>query len=434
MNDALTYVGAGVAAFAVLCIWIRGWLFSSCILATFLLIFSAGYAQTLFPLRFALLAFLVLGLVGLICDGAVLLTHREKVLSICFAALSVTSYFAGQTFLDPSASDPLFRYTLLLPTAALTGWLLARSNRRMTLSRVYVCVSIAMGLLSVLERVSGTFLVAGSYENAGRLLRDGSIRSIVFAEHPLVLSVMLICSLPFVPLALKRRWMQMAAYATIVAGTACTNSRGALVLVFIWILIRVVIRLGFLRSGLTRLIKATTVVVAIMAFIGLLLGNGSDQLESSSALDASAEYRTALYTFAARSLIEQPFGWGISGLPEGTYMVASFFGALDISSTVDSELALTMFDFGWIGLFVFAAIALGLIRPHRLSSHYGQAAVLATASGLYLAIHAWVGLGSLWWLLLGLAFGTKKSDEQALGQDQQKKTYTGHRLHQSDLS
>ncbi|MFJ4226074.1 O-antigen ligase family protein [Paenarthrobacter nicotinovorans] len=422
MNDALTYVGAGVAGLAVLCIWIRGWLFSSCIFATFLLIFSAGFAQTLFPLRFALLVFLILALVGLICDGALVLSHREKVFSISFAAVSGAAYVVGQTLLDPSQSDPLFRYTLLFPIAALTGWLLARSTKHLSVSRAYVSVSIAMGLLSVFERLSATFLVAGSYENAGRLIRDGSIRSIVFAEHPLVLSVLLICSLPFVPLAFKRRWLQMAAYATIIAGTVCTNSRGALVLVGIWILLRVVIRLGLLRSGVTRAVKASTAVVASIAFIGLMLGNGSDQLESSSALDASAEYRTALYTFAARSLIEQPFGWGISGLPEGTYMVASFFGTLDISNTVDSEVALTIFDFGWIGLLAFAVIAFGLVRPHRLSSHYGQAALLATASGLYLAIHAWVGLGSLWWLLLGLAFGAKKSEEQLLEQGQLKKT------------
>ena len=52
-------------------------------------------------------------------------------------------------------------------------------------------------------------------------------------------------------------------------------------------------------------------------------------------------------------------------------------------------------------------IALGLVKPHRLMSGYGQGALLATASGLYLALHSWAGLGSLWWLLIGLAFGLR---------------------------
>lgn len=393
--------------------WIRGWLLNACILATFVLIYSAGFAQTLFPLRFALLVLLAAALLALIWEGKVRLSRRVKLLCFCFLLACGSVYLIGQAIVDASLNDPLFRYTLLFPMAGLSGFILSRANKQGTVSRIYVLVSMFMGLLAVFERMSGSFLVASSYANAGRLIRDGSIRSIVFAEHPLVLSVLLVCALPFIAKVFPWQWARFSAYASVIAGIISTNSRGALVLIAGWVLIRLVIRFGLLRSGVTRVVKVFIGLVASVAFLGLMLGSGSEQLDSSSALDASAEYRTTLYTFAARSLVEQPFGWGVAGLPEGAYLAASYFGVLDISKTVDSELALTIFDFGWIGLAVFVVIVIGLLKPHRLFSNYGQSALLATASGLYLALHSWVGLGSFWWLIIGLAFGLKPADHPA---------------------
>ncbi|BCW11826.1 hypothetical protein NtRootA4_28890 [Arthrobacter sp. NtRootA4] len=426
MGESLNYVLAGVAAVGVLCMWIRGWLFTTCVLVSFALIYSARYTQTIVPVRVALLAFLTIGLLALIFEGRVDLSRRAKFLSALLIVASVSLNLLGLSITDESSSESLFRYTLLFPLAGLSGFIFSRSGKGPLVARIYVIVTLFMSLLAVVERLSGSFIVAGTYENAGRLVRDGTVRSIVFAEHPLVLSVLLICALPFVSKAIHPRWLCFMAYISIVAGIICTNSRGALVLLGIWVVVAIADRMGLLKSGLTKILKILAAVIAALAFLGLLLGSGSEQLDSSSAVDASAEYRTALYTFAARSLIERPLGWGISGLPEGTYFATSLFGSLDVSKTVDSELALAMFDFGWLGLAAFVTTTFALLRPRRIASSFGQAAFLATASGLYLALHSWTGLGSLWWLLIGLAFGLKDvknppaSDAEQRLQDQRR--------------
>ncbi|BCW46649.1 hypothetical protein StoSoilB5_38330 [Arthrobacter sp. StoSoilB5] len=426
MSEVLLYAAVGVAGIWIVCVWLRGWLFTSCILCTTTLIYAAGYAQTQAPVRVALLSFLVLGVVALFCENTLNVSRRAKFICIGCVAVCGVIFVTGQVLLDGSASDPLFRYTLLYPLAALAGFLISGSDKQITVARTYVSVSLLMGLLAIFERLTANFLVAGTYENADRLVRDGSIRSIVFAEHPLVLSVLLVCAMPFVSQALPWHWLRFAAYVVIVASVLSTNSRGALVLLATWALLRITVRFSALRTGFTRVLKVTVGLGAAVAFYALLLGSGSEQLESSTAVDASAEYRSTLYSFAVRSLFEQPFGWGISGLPEGTYLAASLFGPLDVAKTVDSELALTVFDFGWIGLVTFLALGFGLVQPQRLASTYGQAAFLVTASGLYLALHAWVGLGTLWWLLIGLTFGAQhtKSPSGRLVQIHSKKLQT----------
>ncbi|WP_454811335.1 O-antigen ligase family protein [Paenarthrobacter nitroguajacolicus] len=408
MDEIAVYVGMGLGLAWIVCVWLRGWLLSTCALAVTVLVYTAGFGQTQAPVRVVLLAFLILGLVAVVAEGSANLNSRVKLGVVTVLAVCCLAFFTGQSLTDDIDADPLFRYTLLYPIAGIAGFVLMRAGKGAIFARIYVGISILMGVLATFERLSGKFLVAGTYESAERLVRDGSIRGIVFSEHPLVLSVLLVASIPLISKVIPWQWLCFLAYAVVIAGIAATNSRGAMVLLLVWLVVRLGSKYNSLRVGFSRALKVLLITGAIAVFIALLFGSGGDQLSSSTAVDASAEYRSTLYNFAVQSLFDRPLGWGISGLPEGTYLAPSYFGTLDISKTVDSELALTIFDFGWPGLIAFAAVSWGLLQSPRLASPYGQAALLVTASGLYLALHAWTGLGTLWWLLAGLAFGSEQ--------------------------
>ncbi|HKU25289.1 MAG TPA: hypothetical protein VJQ54_07430 [Candidatus Sulfotelmatobacter sp.] len=362
------------------------------------------------PVRVVMLILGLALIIYLLGSKRVTATTREKVLLSGIAALGCVGFVIGQSVISGSETDALFRYTLLYPAMLIVGYLISRASKTHLLAHVYVYVSLVMALLAVFERLRGTFLVAGTYDNADRLVRDGALRSIVFSEHPLVLSVLIAASGPFIPLVFRSLGARLAAYSLIIGGILSTNSRGALAILAAWFLVKAATKVKFLTPGAARVAKVLGFVGAGVAFISIVIGEGIDELSSVSAVDASAEYRVALYSFAVRSLIEQPWGWGISGLPEGVYLLPSYFGVLDISKTVDSELALAIFDFGWLGLLGFVGLLFVQFRTRSLSRPIGQAALIISASGLYLALHAWVGLGSVWLLLAGLALGAVSHD------------------------
>ena len=417
MNDMLT-VGLGSAAIAlILVVWLSDWFFRLSAIGLTIVAFSAGYVQLMVPVRVVALI-LVLGMiVYLIGSKRVSVSPKEKAQLIGLTVLCCSGFGIGQILTDVAESDPLFRYTLLYPAMLIGGFLAARAGKAIVLSRAYVFVSLGMAILASLEHLRGTFLVAGGYEYADRLVRDGTLRSVVFSEHPLVLSVLIAASAPFVPLTFKSRAARCLAYVILLSGVISTNSRGALAILAVWFVIRAATKINFVTPGTARVAKWLGFLSCTGAFIAIILSDGIDQLSSASAVDASAEYRGALYTFAIRSLIEQPWGWGISGLPEGVYLVPSYFGVLDISKTVDSELALSMFDFGWLGLCGFIGLLILQLRAGSLNNAFGQGALIVTASGFYLALHSWAGLGSMWLLLAGLALGGSASHRPKSAED-----------------
>jgi hypothetical protein len=122
---------------------------------------------------------------------------------------------------------------------------------------------------------------------------------------------------------------------------------------------------------------------------------------SSDPTVASAQYREAIYAVMFDSLRSHPLGWGSAGLPEGQYTLRSPFGTLDVSATVDSELVHTALDFGYIGLALLAVIVVVIIRRLRADHWWSHMAALITASGVYLSIHSWLSLLSLWAIALG---------------------------------
>lgn len=386
-------------------IWLRGWFLNSCLIAIVLFAYCSGYLQTLAPVRFIVALFAALLLITLSATKMTLLKSDEKARMFISLAFFAFIFAASLPFVEATETDSLFRYFLLFPLILSVGFFLSRAQAALPAARTYVVISFVMGVLAVLERINGTFFVAGTYANSDRLYRDGSIRSIVFSEHPLVLSVLLLASVPLVAFTLQTWAFRVLVYAVLVGGVVCTNSRGALILLAIWMVLVVARKAKILRPATSWLARLAAVVGVASGFMWMLLGAGPDELSSSRAVDASAEYRTLLYSFAVRSLGEMPWGWGMSSLPEGTYLVSSYFGTLDIAKTVDSELALAVFDFGWLGLFAFTTLVFVQLGARRLSSPFGQAAIIVTMSGFYLALHAWVGLGTIWMLLIGLSLG-----------------------------
>lgn len=409
MNDlTLLVAGALAMVWVVMSGW-KDWLLNSAILGLIFLAFSAGLGQTLVPVRFVMMLFAALLFL------IVITTRREYFsaqrlqgiilgLSACFLLFGIMQIFTAS-----QESDPLFRYVVLFPLMFVAGNVLSVSGLGTRAASLLVYAAILMALLAIFERLRGSFFVAGSYENAGRLLRDGTVRSIVFAEHPLVLSVLLIAAIPFVQATFKNRFPRFLTYFLLVGGIVATNSRGALMLTIGWFLLAWAFRVGILGHKGARWTRVLAVGAAVVGFVSLLLGSGAENISSISAVDASAEYRSSLYYFAAQSMLDQPWGWGLAGLPQGIYVASSYFGPLDIARTIDSEVALVMFDFGWVGLLGFIYLAFLLTKGKRLSTPFGQSALLVTASGSYLALHAWVGLGSMWFLLIGLAIGSAKT-------------------------
>lgn len=404
MQLTVLAISCAVAILGLLFIAVRGMLIDTFIVLLVTLAYCSAYAQTLVPVRYILAAAALAIIVTLIARSSAL-SPRQRRLGVLIIVLSLFSYGVFYLLIDKEFTDQLLRYSVLFPLMATCGFLLARSGSTRRLERVYVFVSCIMGLLAVVERITGKFLVAGSYANSDRLTRDGSIRSIVFSEHPLVLSVLLLASIPLISRVLSRSTFRTMAFCVLLAGIVSTNSRGALIMLACWISFILVRKAGLFGRGASRVARFGAVGAILFLFIGSLFASDADQLASSNSLDASAEYRSSLYLFAARSLLTMPAGWGIGGLPEGIYYVSSAFGPLDLSRTVDSELALAVFDFGLIGLIGFGVLIIALLNSRRLNMNVGQSALIITASGFYLALHSWTGLGSIWMVFAGVVLG-----------------------------
>lgn len=390
------------SAWTVLLFWRRA-LQKTVAAALVLLFFGAGFAQTVLPVRF-ILAAAALALLSVLAISYRRMLSTRVIRVVCISTiLCFVTYGALQLFVQPEMSDPLFRYSILFPFMFISGYVASQIDGGSSLTKPYVYTSLAMAGLAVFERLQNAFLLAANYENASRLVRDGAIRSIVGAEHPLVLSVLLVAAVPLIQTTFTSLVLRTGAYALVIGGIVSTNSRGALVLVCMWFFVATALRSGLLTQTRTSVFRVLASASLLIGLIWILTGSSLDSLSSTSAVDASAEYRSSLYLFATQSLIDQPWGWGLSGLPAGVYVVASYFGSLDVAVTIDSEVALLMFDFGWLGVVGFISLAFFLLRAERLKSPVGQAALLLSASGFYLALHSWSGLGSAWFLLLGLS-------------------------------
>jgi hypothetical protein len=196
---------------------------------------------------------------------------------------------------------------------------------------------------------------------------------------------------------------------------AATYSRGGLALAAIYLAVAI----GWKRFRPMRRYGVVLRVLAIALFLALPLAflihpSLFQGVTSSDPTTASLQYRGAVYSTVISSLEERPFGWGTSGVPAGEFTFRSQFGVLDVNTTTDSEFVVTVLDFGYIGLILWAVISVVAIMRVRADSWWSHVAVLVTAAGFYLSIHSWLGILGLWAFSIGAALARREPrDDQS---------------------
>lgn len=371
--------------------------------ALVLMCFAAGFLKWAFPVRFLLFVVICLIIVQLLWrpspSGTRVARNRTIAVAGVLLALLVLAFFLGTDVLSPEYADPVFRYFILFPSAFLLGVSVSRDERQVRfLARTYVGWATVFAVLALVESLSGGLLF-GRSDLTRELVRFDRQRAILLSEHPLVLAVLFLVAIPLAWRYVRHRGARLLIIATTVTGIAATGSRGALALVAVWVAIALLMR-SARRSRLPQAV-AVAVLVGGLAYLAYAAPSAGT-LTSTESDAASVEYRLQLYSVLVDSLARAPLGWGITGLPDGVYLVASAFGIKDLALTVDSEIAMAVFDFGVLGLVIFVGMLLYVVRPAVMTLPEGKAALLVLLSGLYLALHAWTGLPIILMVLLGL--------------------------------
>jgi hypothetical protein len=392
-----------VALALVVSLWCAKLLDRALMHALVLMSFAAGVLKTTFPLRFAI------ALVAAVLI-AYLLTQRRQSVAVGRAILAVLLVVAGVLFFliapfGVEVSDPFFRYFVMLPALFALGVTIASDPlRRQMLARIFVGWALAFSVLAAVESLSGELLLPRS-DLTRDLVRSDLQRAILLSEHPLVLSVLFVMALPLAWNAIKRPGVRVASVAVLLVGILATGSRGALVLAIAWALIE------WMRRRFTLKVVRPAVVVVVGVGVVLLASGAltAGELSNVNADAASAEYRLQLYAVLGDSLVTTPFGWGVTGLPPGVHVINSHFGPKDIADTVDSEIALAVFEFGIGGVIALVLVGAFLLSARSLIHPEGQSAILCFAAGFYVALHSWTGLMLILALVVGIVWGTRRS-------------------------
>jgi O-antigen ligase/polysaccharide polymerase Wzy-like membrane protein len=360
------------------------------------------------PPRFALAVLLALGAVSAAMTISVPASARTlvAVLVLGFTGITLVA-FLGFQVVTGAMGDAYFRYFAIAPLSAAYGYLLVRSGRVSQMGHALLAVAVVTSLLAVAEVVTdGPILPGNPFDE----FIDGQFRAAVFSEQTLVLSASLLCALT-VAMVATRGALRVLAIAVLFAGIAATFSRGSAILAASYLIVAMVWAgaPGIRRYGALIAAAAAGLLLVVGPLYFLWRPASVSGVTSSDPTVASAQYRGAIYAMMPDSLKSHPLGWGMLGPPSGEYTLRSPFGTLDVSATVDSEVVHTALDFGYLGLALLAVILIVVIRRLRADRWWSQMAVLITAAGLYLSIHSWLCLLSLWAIALGAAVANPPS-------------------------
>lgn len=394
---ALTALAALVFAVAA-SLWYLGVLDKVLMHVLVVLAFAAGVLKSAFPVRFVIAIAAAL-LIAYLLSRAPRKASVMRGILVVFAVIAVTAFFLLAP-LGPEISDPYYRYFVMWPILLGAGAVIAADDARiLAFARIYVGWSVAFSGMAAVEALSGGTLFERS-DLSRELVRADLQRAILLSEHPLVLSVLFVMALPLAWKYVSRLSLRFGVIVALIIGIWATGSRGAFVLAGLWALVE------WMRRRLSlRMVRP----LAILAVIGggILIGSGllnTGELSDTNADGASAEYRLSLYSVLGESLAASPLGWGTEGLPPGLFVVNSYFGPKDLADTVDSEIALAVFQYGVIGVVVLVVVGVFLLGSRALSFAHGQAAALCYLAGLYVALHVWTGLMLAFMLFLGAAW------------------------------
>jgi hypothetical protein len=374
-------------------------------------VYAAGYLKTVFLLRiFLAVVMVLLGITAVFMDRTS--SNRRRNLAVVFTIAVIvisTTVLTGPK--DTTGElDKLFRYLIVLPAAFAVGAQLRAPIvvRIWMLSYRFWTLLFAVAAIAEYARGKLFFPRDGFAVSLGSL----SFRSFVMSEHSLVLATMLLAGVPYL-LGIKARLPKVLALALVGAGIWTTGSDGPVGLFWMAIAayaITRVAKLNVIRWAKILAISVATLFAAL-ALLGTVLNYAQQVIVTSATDAASSQYRVVLYAAIWPNLLERPFGFGIPGIPDGVLLAPTPHRLLDLARTIDSEFVFLTLEFGWIGLVAGLAAIFLVFRARVLSTAIGQSVILITAAGFFLALHAWLGLGLLWLLQLGMAYAVRKHPE-----------------------
>jgi hypothetical protein len=293
-----------------------------------------------------------------------------------------------------TAATTLEHVFLLFPLATAAGWILVRSGRIVQ----YLSWLLIVGLITVLPAVY-EYLTNTAVIRAAAVRRNGSTRAIVGSETPLVLGALFLALIP-IAVYLTGRYRYVCSICLYI-GVLTTGSNGPEILGAVVLMVCLIPFLARRVLSTWRPLTALLTGIAVYLFVG---ANWlwTTQISGESTTDVSNQYRAALYAILPRLFHDRPFGYGLAGLPPDTiYFSTASSGIQDVSRSVDSEFVYSVTQFGYIGALVFVVIAVfgvfGAMRNHAI----GLSSLATTLVGLFLSIHSWNSLGTLWFLLFG---------------------------------
>jgi hypothetical protein len=364
---------------------------------------TAALAQAL-PVRFLLTATVAAGALAHSFATARRASRRISVMWLClgFLATLATLIFARTSQLpttDPVVQEVVVRYFVLTPLTLGYGLLVASTSSVSALVAPLRVLGPLFALIGVIERAMGHPMWA----EAPGWVRDGELRAVVFSEHPIVLGVLLLVSLPVLsesPSPVRRALAQLV----VVVGIFSTGSRGPLLVALLflaWFYAAPLI--GRRAAGLLG--AATSAGVLAFFAIGSTIA-WEPAIHGTHEAAQSESYRYALYATLPDQLASSPSGLGVFGFPANTLFLPSPVGDVDIVVSIDAEPVLLGYELGYVGILAFFLVWWVNTAALTTGRWAASAGLLVTLAGLFVAIHAWTSLGPVWALLTGVSLGS----------------------------
>lgn len=330
------------------------------------------------------------------------------------SAVFAMSLYAQSEFNDQFLSISIQRLFIVFPLFLLAGFILGRSPNTSIYVRVLVLVGVFVAVLALTESLLGRSIL-GRDAMLASLQRGDRTRSLVAAEHTLVLGTILAALIPLA--ADKPTKLARLAAVVLMLGSWSTGSRGPIAMAIVALLIQFVPYAASLLPKHFRLVRASSILIFIgVVYLSVVVWEPT--VRGSTGLEYSANYRPALYALLPEMLIDKPFGNGLGELPSGVYMISTdLYGRQDITETVDSEIVYSALSLGWLGVIGYVSVAAIAIASFRHSYSIGLSATILTLAGMFLALHAWDSLGPLWYLMTGMSLALVTSKSSAMCSD-----------------
>ena len=319
----------------------------------------------------------------------------------------------------PGEADSFFKIFVLGPTCVLLGAHVFSADKGIAFIRAFVSFGLFLAPCALVEwATKSDWLPQTSHEFA---YNDASNRVRLFSEHPLVLGVLLTL-LAFMYLFDESRKRKLVLYLLVFLAALTTQSSAATALIGLAPILLFVKQ----RYAVSLKVIAHRFSLILALAVGLVLGfgfftNPEAALITQQGDQASTLYRFVIYAAAWKMLALAPTGFGLLGLPLGLFYVPSAYGDLDLGVSLDSELAVSVAQFGWLGLGSFILLVVLALRNNE-SNLIDLAYVALLSCGMFIALHSWPSLclllflftGSRYASISGFSFKKKKLLERAV--------------------